>query len=55
MFGVNKMEDKKPFSDKRWWEWPTTGIKTGGKPKKEVHEAIQKWLKENTTKKHSEK
>lgn len=48
-----KVKDRKPFTDKRWREWPTTGIKTGGKPKKEVHQAIQKWLKENTTK-HSD-
>ena len=45
------MEKGKPFSDKRWREWPTKGIKTGGKPNPKVHKAIQQWLKDN--KKHS--
>ncbi|MDM8222137.1 hypothetical protein [Limosilactobacillus vaginalis] len=48
------MTEKKFFSDKRWTRWPSEGIKTGGKPKTEVHKAIQKWLKENS-KKHSDK
>lgn len=40
------MTNKKPFSDPRWREWPTQGIVTGGKPKKEVHDTLQKWIKE---------
>lgn len=50
---MNNMDKKKPFTDKRWREWPANGIKTGGKPKSKVHKAIQKWLKENTKNKHS--
>lgn len=41
------MNDKKPFSDPRWREWPKTGIKTGkGHAPKEVHKALQKLIKE---------
>ncbi|GFZ27251.1 hypothetical protein LCB40_11310 [Lactobacillus corticis] len=50
MSGKNTPTNKKPFSDLRWREWPTTGIKTYGKPNKKVHETLQKWIKETKEK-----
>lgn len=39
------MTDKKPFSDSRWWEWPTEGVTIWGEQPKQVRETVQKWLK----------
>ncbi|WP_288638839.1 hypothetical protein [uncultured Lentilactobacillus sp.] len=44
------MTDKKAFSEKRWREWPSKGITTGGKPKPKVHKVLMQWLKDNTKK-----
>ena len=39
------MNNKKSFTDKRWWEWPTEGITTRGHAPKKVQKDIDEWLK----------
>lgn len=42
-------QDKKPFSDPRWREWPQTGIKTSGKPvSRKIQKTLDEWLENNT-------
>ena len=42
-------EEKKPFGDPRWREWPKNGIKTSGKPvSKKIQKTLDEWLKNNT-------
>ncbi|MBD0968127.1 hypothetical protein HYQ59_0399 [Lactobacillus crispatus] len=45
-------EEKKPFSDPRWREWPGKGIKKFGQPNPKVKAFIDNYFKEQK-KKHN--
>lgn len=49
------MSNKKVFTDKRWWEWPTKGITTRGEAPKKVKKAIDEWLNIQNEKENNKK